>query len=110
MSQYLHMKTLAFKFLYVCVCMCMYVLLRCGQLFATSQTVARQTPLSVGFSRQEYWSGLPFPTIGDLPNPEIETMSLASPALVGGFFTIEPSGKPLNVFQFSSVAQSCPFL
>ena len=48
---------------------------------------AHQTPLSMGFSRQEYWSGLPFPSPGDLPNPGIEPTSLTSPALVGGFFT-----------------------
>ena len=51
------------------------------------RTVARQAPLSVGFSRQEHWSGLPFPSPGDLPNPGIEPTSLASPALAGGFFT-----------------------
>ena len=51
------------------------------------RTVARQAPLSVGFSRQEHWSGLPFPSPGDLPNPGIEHTSLASPALAGGFFT-----------------------
>ena len=53
-------------------------------------TVARQA-LSMGFSRQEYWSGLPFPPPGDLPDPGIEP---ASPALAGGFFTNEPPGKP----------------
>ena len=50
-------------------------------------TIARQAPLSMGFSRQEYWSGLPFPTPGDLPNPEVEPASLMSPALAGRFFT-----------------------
>ena len=50
-------------------------------LFATPWTVARQAPLSVGFSRQEYWSRLPFPTSGALPNPGIEPLSLVSPAL-----------------------------
>ena len=50
-------------------------------------TVARQAPLSVGFSRQEYWSGLLCPPPGDLPDPRIKPMSLASPALAGGFFT-----------------------
>ena len=45
----------------------------------------------MAFARQEYWSGLPFPFPGDLPNPGIEP---ASPALVSGFFTIEPPGKP----------------
>ena len=59
--------------------------------FATPWTVALQDPLSVGFPRQEYWSRLPFPSPGDLPNLRIELMS---PALVGGFFTTEPPGKP----------------
>ena len=48
-----------------------------GQLFATPRTVAHQAPVSVGFSRQEYWHGLPFPTPGDLPDPGVEPMSLA---------------------------------
>ena len=55
------------------------------RLFVIPWTVARQAPLSMGFSRQEYWSGLPFPPPGDLPNLEIEPVSLASPALAGGF-------------------------
>ena len=50
-------------------------------------TVALQAPLSMGFLRQEYWSGLPFPSPGDLPDPGIEPESLMSPALAGGFFT-----------------------
>ena len=58
------------------------------QIFATPWTVARQAPLSMEFSRQEVWSGLPFPTPEDLPDPEIE------PALTGGLFTSEPPGKP----------------
>ena len=56
-------------------------------LFATPETVARQAPLSMGFSRQEYWSGLPFTSPGDLSNPGIEPASLVSPALAGRFFT-----------------------
>ena len=48
-------------------------------------TVAHQTPLSMGFPSQEYWSGLPFPPPGDLPNPGIEPSFLMSPALAGGF-------------------------
>ena len=60
------------------------------RLFATPWTVARQSPLSMGFPSQEYWSGLPFPPSGDLPNPGIEPMSLE---LAGGFFTTEPPGK-----------------
>ena len=64
------------------------------QLFATPWTVAHQALLSMGFSRQEHWSGFPFPTPGDLPNPRIEPMSLASPALSGRFFTTESLGSP----------------
>ena len=59
--------------------------------FATPRTVAYQAPLSMGFPKQEYWSGLPFPSPRDLPDPGIEPMS---PALAGGFFTTEPPGKP----------------
>ena len=58
-------------------------------LFATPWTLAHQAPLSIGFSRQEYWSGLPFPSSGDLPHPGIELASPASPALAGGFFTTD---------------------
>ena len=60
---------------------------------ATPLTVACQTPLFMEFSRQEYWNGLPLPTPGDLANPGIKPMSLASPALAGGFFTTVPPGK-----------------
>ena len=64
------------------------------RLIATPWTLVHQTPLSMGFSRQEYWSGLLFPPSGDLPNPEIKPGSPESPALASGFFTSEPSGKP----------------
>ena len=57
------------------------------RLFATLWTVACQAPLSMGFSKKRYWSGLPFPAPGDLPDPGIKSSSLRSPALVGGFFT-----------------------
>ena len=60
--------------------------------FVIPWTVACQVPLSVGFPRQEYWSELPFPSPGNLPDSGIKP---ASPALVGRFFTTEPSGKPL---------------
>ena len=49
--------------------------------------------MSMGFSRQEYWNGLPFPPPGDLPDPGIEPMSPASPALAGGFFTLSRSNR-----------------
>ena len=53
-----------------------------------------QAPLSMGFSKQEYWSGLPFPSPGELPHPGTEPTFPVSPALAGGFLTIEPPGKP----------------
>ena len=58
-----------------------------GQLFVTPWTVVRQALQSLGFSRQEYWSGLPLPPPGDLPDPQIKPTSLVSPALAGRFFT-----------------------
>ena len=57
------------------------------RLCATPWTVACQAPLSMGFSRQEYWSGVPFPSLGDLPDPGINPASLMSPALPALFFT-----------------------
>ena len=71
------------------------------RLSVTPWTIAHQAPLSVGFSRQEYWSGLPFPSPEDLPSPGIEPMS---PALTGGFFTSAPPGKPfLWLVQFTII-------
>ena len=61
------------------------------QLFVTPWTIAYQAPLSMGFSRQEYWSGVPFPSPGDLPNPGIESRS---PALEADALPSEPPGKP----------------
>ena len=74
---------------YECACVLSPV-----RLFVTSWTVAHQAPMSMEFSRQEYWSGLPFSFPGDLPDPGIKPTSLASPGLVGRFFTTEPPGKP----------------
>ena len=62
------------------------------RLFDTPWTVAHQAPLSMGFSRQEYWSGLPFPSPGDLPDPGIEP---GSPSLEADALTSEPPGKPI---------------
>ena len=63
--------------------------------FVTTWIVACQATLFMEFSRQEYWSGLPFPPPGDLPNPGIKLVSLASPALAGRFFITEQPGKPM---------------
>ena len=68
--------------------------LSCVRLFATPWTVAYQAPPSMGFSRQEYWNGLPFPSPGDLPNPGIEP---GSPALQADSLPSEPPGKPQDL-------------
>ena len=64
------------------------------QLFVTLRTVAHQSSLSMGFYLQEYWSGLPFPSPGDLPYPGIKPTFPVSPELADGFFKTEPPGKP----------------
>ena len=69
----------------------------------TNSLGAHQAPLSMGFPRQEDWSGLPFPPPRDLPNPGTEPESTESPALAGRFFTTEPPGKPslhVTLFKF----------
>ena len=63
------------------------------QLFATLWTITHQAPLSIKFFRKEYWSGLPFPTPGDLPYPGVKSVSLVSPELAGGFFNTGIPGK-----------------
>ena len=77
-----------FKFFFfkLCVCLCSQSLSHV-QLFVTPRTVAFQAPLSMEFSRQVYWSSLPFPSAGDLPNSGLEPASFTSPALTGRFFT-----------------------
>ena len=65
-----------------------------SRLLVTAWIVGHQAPLSMGFFRQEYWSGLPCSPPGDLPNPGIEPASLMSPALAGGFLPLAPPGKP----------------
>ena len=62
--------------------------------FVTPWTVAQEAPLSMGFSRQEYWDGLSFPPPGDLLDTGVELVSPPSPAFSGKFFTIEPPRKP----------------
>ena len=80
-------------------CICMHAQsFSCVQLFATSWTVVCQAPLSMGFSRQENWSEMPFPPPRDLPNPGIEPKSPEFSAVAGRFFTTEPLGKPPHPF------------
>ena len=70
------------------------------QLLANLWTVAHQAPLSMGFSSQEYWSSLPFPSPGDLPDPGIRPMSLRSPELAGGFLTTSTTWKAQTLILF----------
>ena len=74
--------------------MCVLSCFSSVQLLVNLWTVARQAPLSMGISRQEYWSGLLFPSSGDLPEAGVESVSLMSPAFVGGFFTTSATRKP----------------
>ena len=89
--QFLTLKIHRPSVLFVSVCACMLSHFSRVRLFATPWTVASQAPLSMGFSRQEYWSGLPFPSRGDLPNPGME---LRSPTLQADSLPYEPPGKP----------------
>ena len=79
----------------VCVCVCVSRFSRV-QLFVTVWTVAHQAPMSLGFSRPEYWSGLLCPPPGDLPDPGIKPTSFVSPELAGGFFTTSTTWKVLE--------------
>ena len=91
-------KTLLHVCVFTCkdkiVCVLSAQMLSHVRVFATPWTVVRQAPLSMGFSRQGYWSGLPFPSTGDVPNPGTEPECPASLALAGGSFTTEPLGSP----------------
>jgi len=70
----------------------------------TPWAVAHEVPLCMGFPRQEYWSGLPFPSLGDLPDPGIEPVSPAAPTLAGGLITTEPTGKPISLSIYPSIS------
>ena len=87
-----------------CAC-CKLSHFSCVQLFVTLWTVAHRAPLSMGFSRQEYWSGLPCLPLGDLPNPGIETASCPSPVLTGRVFTTST-----NPITKSSMTMRTPWL
>ena len=87
----------------VCVCVCVHActhVISFVLFFQTPWTVVSQAPLSMGFSRQEYWSGLPFSLPRNLPNEGIEPASPMSPALAGGFFTTDPPGKTYLIDDF----------
>ena len=84
---------------YICQYLCMHICMHACSVVSDSMrppwTGAHQAPLSTGFPRQEYWSGLPFCPPGDLPDPGIKPMSLA---LAGGFFATEPPQKPMYTY------------
>ena len=82
--------------LWKCMHACMLSHFSCVCLFATLWTAARQATLSMGFSRQEYWRGLPCSPPGDLPDPRVRTCVSCGSFIVGGFFTAELPGKPEN--------------
>ena len=86
--------------MYSCMRLVFGLVLSCVRFFVTPWTVAHQAPLSMGFSRQDYWSGLPFPSPGDLPSPGVKPISLVSPALEGGFFTTGGTWEVLLVCSF----------
>ena len=78
---------------------CMFNRFSRVRLFVTLWTVAHQDPLSMGFPRQEYWSGVPCPPPGDLPNPGIEPVSIMSPALAGGSLPQAPARQPNHLLR-----------
>ena len=84
--------------------MSMHAYLVVSNSFATPQTVARQTPLSMGFPRQECWSGLPFPPPGGLPDPGMESKAPAAPALQADSFITEPPGNSLRTVMRGELA------
>ena len=72
-----------------------------ARVFVTLWTVAHQDPLSMGFSRQEYWSGFPCPPPGDLPDPGVKLTSLRSPAFSGRFFTTSATWEAVSKYSLS---------
>ena len=90
LERWLSSLAVSFCCCFLCFIFVVVQLLSCVQLFLTPWTAAQWTPLSMGLSRQEYWSGLPFPSPGDLPNPGTEPRSPVSPALQADSLAAEP--------------------
>ena len=97
----IHMRTAITSASHASLCVCGQSISHV-QLFVTPWIITRQAALSMGFSRQEYWSGLPFPSPGYLPNPGIK---FASPALAGKFFSTELPGKPTSICTSTLIPQ-----
>ena len=81
-------------------------LLQSCQTLCSPMDYNHQAPLSMGFSRQEYWSGLPFPPLGDLPDPGIKPESLTFPALEHGFFTTGATWEALSLYKYDQNKKS----
>ena len=94
----------------MCACVHAEMLQYYVQLFAILWTITHQAPLSWGFSRQEYWRGLPYPPLEDHPDPGMEPASLMSPALAGGFFTTSATWEAqMNLYCSSSPPENGNF-
>ena len=81
--------------MYKYICACVLSHSSHVQPLATLWTISCHAPLSMGFSRQEYWTGLPCPPPGNLPDPGLKPASSVIPCIAGGFFTTEAPGKPM---------------
>ena len=80
------------------MCVCMLSHFRCVRCFVILWTLTHQAPLSMGFSRQEYWTGFPYPPLGDLPNPGIKPKSPVSPALQADSLPLSLLGSPIKAY------------
>ena len=109
-KQYFKIALMIILTIIVTVCACMLSHFSHVWLFEDLWTWACQAPLSIGLSRQEYWSGLLCPPLGDLPDPGIEPTSLTSPTLAGRFFTISATWEAHSKCEWVMVTQSCPIL
>ena len=105
-----HVRLSSILYIFLCFMVCILICVHAQSCLTLCNpvTVAHQAPLSMGISRQEYWSGLPFPPPEDLPDPGIKPVSPASPALAGRFFTTEPLGAPAFSEQWAFLAPVVP--
>ena len=88
----------------VCTRVCVLSCFICVRLCVTLRTIALQASLSMGFSRQAYWSGLPYPPPEDLPDSGIKPVSLTSPALAAGFFTTGSTWELCTIVSYFSIS------
>ena len=105
-SPRINLHYFSFKYCWVCVVMSVYSWFEKldANSFAILWTLAQQAPLSMGFPRQEYWSGLPFPSLGDLPDPRIEWVVSC---FAGRFLTTDPPGKSFEKLGYPLKIKLC---